>query len=110
MIALCTALAYTAFAALCLAMPRHHEQVFGRHSVPARRRYALTGLGWMLLAASALSVIHTQGWGLGLILWTGILTATALPLSLLLTYAPRLALVLAAAPLPVGLMLLLVPR
>lgn len=109
MTALGTALAYAGFAALCMAMPRHHEQVFGTHRVPAGLRRGLTLLGWALLASSALAVVRAQGWGLGLILWAGILTATALPLSLLLSYAPRLALLLAAAPLPVGLALLLVP-
>jgi hypothetical protein len=101
------ALAYLGFSALCLAMERHHEQVFRSRRIPPWRRRVLSGGGWVLLAASVLPVVHTLGWGAGLVLWTGILTATAMPLAMLLAYAPRLGLALAFAALPASLMLLL---
>ena len=107
MIGLGAALAYAGFVAMCLAMERHHEQVFRTRAIPPRRRRLLAALGWLLLAASALATVAASGWGLGLVLWAGVLTATAIPLSILLTYAPRVAMMLAAAPLPAGLALLL---
>lgn len=107
MIVLGFALAYAGFLALCLAMERHHEQVFRRRVIPPWRRRLLTALGWGLLAASMLPVAQAAGWALGLVFWAGILTATAMPLAMLLTYAPRIALALAATPIPAGLMLLL---
>ncbi|MBI0536327.1 DUF3325 domain-containing protein [Roseomonas sp. KE2513] len=107
MIGFGASLAYAGFVAMCLAMERHHEQVFRTRAVPPRRRRLLSVLGWLLLVASVLAMVSASGWGLGLVLWAGILTATAIPLSILLTYAPRMALMLAAAPLPAGLALLL---
>ena len=101
------ALAYAGFSALCLAMERHHEQVFRSRRIPPRRRRVLAGGGWLLLGASALPLVHALGWGMGLVFWAGILTATAMPLAMLLTYAPRLALALAVFSLPAGLVLLL---
>jgi hypothetical protein len=107
MTALGFALAYGGFLALCLAMERHHEQVFRSRHVPRWRQRLLAGAGWALLAASLAPVVHGFGWGLGLVFWTGILTATAMPLAMLLSYAPRAALALAMAPVAAGLMLLL---
>lgn len=84
------ALAYAGFAGLCLAMERHHEQVFGVRRIPPRRRHGLAWGGWLLLAASLLPVSLAHGAGPGITLWTGLLTAAALMLALLLSYAPRL--------------------
>ncbi|WP_159993201.1 DUF3325 domain-containing protein [Roseomonas sp. 18066] len=101
------ALAYAGFLALSLAMERHHEQVLAHRRIPARRRQLLFWGGWLLLAASMLPPVAAFGWGLGLVAWTGLLTAAAMPLALLLCYAPRVALFLGAAPLPAGLLALL---
>lgn len=107
MIALGFALAYAGFTGLCLAMERHYEQVFRSRKIPPLRRKLCFWGGWLLLATSLLPVVQALGWALGPVFWIGILTATAMPLAMLLTYAPRVALALAAAPLPAGLLLLL---
>ncbi|MCR0985183.1 DUF3325 domain-containing protein [Roseomonas populi] len=107
MIAFAAALSYAGFTALCLAMARHHEQVFRSRAVPAGRRRVLTALGWGLLALSVVPVVMELGWGLGLVLWLGLLTATAMPLAMLLNYAPRVALALAVTPVLTGIGLLL---
>ena len=87
--ALSFALAYAGFTGLCLAMERHHEQVFGVRRIPRLRRLGLTGGGWLLLAGSLLLLLIAQGAGAGITLWLGLLTAAALALALLLSYAPR---------------------
>lgn len=96
-------LAYAGFTALCLAMERHHEQVFGMRRVPLWRGRLLRGAGWLLLVLSLLAAILSAGWGLGIVLWAGLLTAAALPLAFLLPYAPRAAAALALSLLPVAL-------
>ncbi|SUE42570.1 DUF3325 domain-containing protein [Roseomonas gilardii] len=85
------ALAYAGFTGLCLAMERHHEQVFGVRRIPRLRRLGLTGGGWLLLTGSLLPLLTAQGTGAGagITLWLGLLTAAALALALLLSYAPR---------------------
>lgn len=89
------ALSYAGFTALCLAMERHHEQVFGQRRIPAGRRRMLRLAGTLLLLASPLPCVVIAGWGTGTVLWCGMLTAAALTLTLLLPYAPRLAAALA---------------
>ena len=49
----------------------------------------------LLLAVSPAPRLAEAGWGVGSVLWLGLLTAAALPLALLLPYAPRLAAALA---------------
>jgi len=90
MILLALALAYAGLAALCLAMERHHGQVFARRGPAPGRQRALRLLGWLLLALSPLPAIALRGAGEGTVLWCGLLTAALLPLALLLAYAPRL--------------------
>ncbi len=91
------ALPYAGFTALCLAMERHHEQVFGQRRIAPRLRLLLRLAGWLLLLASPLPCIALAGWGGGSVLWCGMLTAAALLLTLSLPYAPRLAAGLALA-------------
>jgi len=83
------AFAHAGFVALCLAMQRHHEQVLGHRRIPPGRQGMLAGGGWLLLAASLAPPVLDSGWGLGLVVWTGLLTAAALPVVLMLTYRPR---------------------
>lgn len=92
---LAIALAYAGFAALCLAMERHHGEVFGTRRIPPRRRAVLRPAGWALLAASFPVCIAGWGWTLGPVAWCGALTAAALPIVLLLPYRPRAVAVLA---------------
>lgn len=96
-------LAYSGFVALSLAMDRHYADVFGRGQEPGQRqRLVLRLLGVMgLLLSFALCVVR-DGWGVGSVLWLGMLTACALTLVLLLPYAPRRALELAVVSAIVG--------
>lgn len=105
MTALSLALAYAGFTGLCLAMERHHEQVFGSRRIPPLRGRLLRAAGWLLLALSLAPAVQEAGPALGVVLWAGLLTAAALPLALLLPYAPRAAAAVALSPLPVGLLL-----
>jgi hypothetical protein len=101
------AIPYAGFAALCLAMDRHHEQVLGRRRIAPGRRRALRLAGTLLLLASPLPCLVLAGWGGGSVLWCGMLTAAALLLTLALPYAPRLAAALALALPALGLLLAL---
>lgn len=81
--------AFGGFAALSLAMDRHHEDVHGR----GRPRYLsqswlrMAGAAGLLfsLGASLAAGGPAQGW----VLWFGVLTAAAGVLVSLLAYAPR---------------------
>ncbi len=95
MIVLGLALPYAGFTALCLAMERHYEQVFGERRIPVGRRRMLRLTGTLLLMASPLPCLAVAGWGTGTVLWCGVLTMAALSLTVLLPYAPRLAAALA---------------
>ena len=59
-----------AFAALALAMDRHQEDVFGR-ALPSRvtRLLRILGLTGLLLALWV--IVGRQGWGLGLVSYSG---------------------------------------
>ncbi|CAN5325981.1 hypothetical protein BH10PSE18_BH10PSE18_20920 [soil metagenome] len=83
-------LAYAGMAALCLAMDRHHAQVWRRDASPAFRR-ALQAAGWTLIALAAVPCVRSWGGSVGTVLWLGWLSAAALALVLLLSYRPRLA-------------------
>lgn len=91
------ACAHAGFVLLCLSMERHHEQVLGRRRIAPLRRRLLAGAGWLLLLLSPLPLVRADGWGLGVVSWTGLLTAAALPVVLLLTFRPRWVMPAAAA-------------
>jgi len=90
----CTA--FSGFAALSLAMDRHHEDSYGRGSSPGARRpwLRVAGTLGLLLSLAACLVIRgpTQGW----VLWLGVLTAGAVVVIGVLSYAPQRAAKLAA--------------
>ncbi|KAF1048254.1 DUF3325 domain-containing protein [Xylophilus sp.] len=77
------------FAALSLAMDRHYEDWAGRGQEPGRWRGPLRLLGTAGVALSLAASVARQGWSVGWVLWAGVLTAGALALVLVLTYAPR---------------------
>ncbi|WP_435034915.1 DUF3325 domain-containing protein [Pseudomonas neuropathica] len=89
-------LTYAGFTALCLSMPRHHDELLG-HKPSTRRRQGLTLAGWLLLSLSLWAAVSANGWSFGLVDWFAVLMLSALALVLLLPYRPRLALALAAA-------------
>lgn len=88
LLALC--LSHWGLSALCLAMPRHHEQVL--HTKPHRaQQRRLRTCGWlMLLGALTLCATH---WGLsvGLAVGSGLLGLSASLIAFLLPYRPRIA-------------------
>ncbi|MGN4047283.1 DUF3325 domain-containing protein [Pseudomonas sp. SM4] len=87
-------LCYAGFTALCLSMPRHHDELLG-HKPSAVRRQALKIAGWLLLCLSLWAAVTVNGWSFGLVDWFAVLMLSALTLVLLLPYRPRLALALA---------------
>lgn len=81
-------LTYAGMALLCLAMDRHHQQVWG--SEPSRgQRLGLRSGGALLLALALLPCVAAWSATVGVVLWLGFLSAGALPLVFLLPYAPR---------------------
>ena len=103
---LCAALCYAGMAGLCLAMDRHHSQVWQARA-PWRQR-ALRAAGWLLLAAAVWPCVQVWGGAVGPVLWCGMLSVGALLLVLLLPYRPRLAALLAAVAAGAGLPMLLI--
>lgn len=87
-------LCYAGFTALCLSMPRHHDELLG-HKPSASRRQALKIGGWLLLCLSLWAAVTVNGWSFGLVDWFAVLMLSALTLVLLMPYRPRLALALA---------------
>ncbi|KAE9648008.1 DUF3325 domain-containing protein [Pseudomonas sp. PB103] len=87
-------LCYAGFTALCLSMPRHHDELLG-HKPSALRRQGLKIAGWLLLCLSLWAAVTVNGWSFGLVDWFAVLMLSALTLVLLLPYRPRLALALA---------------
>ena len=69
-------LSLLAFGALALAMDRHQEDIFGRVLAPERVR-ALRTAGWLAMGAALAWAVREQGWSLGLIAWTGHISAAA---------------------------------
>ena len=90
----CTA--FSGFAALSLAMDRHHEDSYGRGKSPGARRPWLRSAGTLALLLSLAACLAIQGPTQGWVLWLGVLTAGALVLVAVLSYVPRRAASLAA--------------
>ena len=82
------ALAYAGMASLCLAMDRHHKQVWGRDASD-RARWSLRCAGSLLLALAALPCTEAWGASVGVVAWLGLLSAAALLVAGSLPYAPR---------------------
>ncbi|WP_017170104.1 DUF3325 family protein [Xanthomonas phaseoli] len=84
------ALNFSGFAALCLAMDKHQQQLRGRLLGTTRSRQ-LRVVGWLLLCLTFALAVHAQGWGIGAVLWLGTLTASAAVLALWLLPYRRVA-------------------
>ncbi|MCC2957517.1 DUF3325 domain-containing protein [Massilia sp. IC2-477] len=86
-------LAYGGLAAKSFAMDRHYADIVGRGAEPdPRHRLRCALAGWLALALSFMACICAMGWHIGPVLWCGLLTASAIVLTLGLQYAPRRAL------------------
>lgn len=85
-----------AFAALALAIDRHHEDAHGRGTSPGPRRRWLRAGGTAGLVLSLIASLGASGAVQGWVLWFGVLTASALAVVPVLSYAPRWAMRTAA--------------
>lgn len=88
MIVLSALLCLAGFAALCLAMPRHHQALLGG-PLSSRRRRTLRAVGWLVLALSGAASVKAWGPAYGVIGWLGLLTPAAALVLLTLTYWRR---------------------
>ena len=102
---LAIALCYAGMAGLCLAMDRHHSQVW-KHKAPTRQRL-LRVAGGLLLAVAVWPCVLIWGGAVGPVVWLGMLSVGAFALVLLLPYRPRTAALLAAIAAGAGLPTLL---
>ena len=91
------ALAYATCITLSLAMNRHFQQVWPSQKLSPRMTILLRNSGWILLTLTIIYCAKLEGIAVGLVLVLGLFSAAASLLSLLLYYAPRIALVLAIA-------------
>jgi len=84
------AFAYAGWSALSIGMDRHYSDIHGRGKEPDQRtRNQCRLLGTLALIATFAVSVKLEGWTVGAVLCLGILTAGALLLVLLLTYAPH---------------------
>lgn len=82
--------------ALALAMPRHHEQVFGREgSAWARRGWRCGGVMAVLMVL--VQAVLTEGWALGALHAVAALAVAGVAVPALLAWAPQHCAALAAA-------------
>ncbi|MBL4801606.1 MAG: DUF3325 domain-containing protein [Emcibacter sp.] len=71
---------------LCLAMARHHRQIWNR--APDRRTaFFLRFVGGGLMTSAVVICMESTGWVFGLVTWLGIFTASTILLVFLLPYA-----------------------
>lgn len=78
------------FAALSLAMDRHWEALHGRGNLPGQRtRRSLRWAGVAGLLVSLLVCLSIWGASQGWVAWAGMLTAAAVGMVLVLSYAAR---------------------
>ena len=90
------ALAYVGMLALCLAMPRHHRQLFSRAPSPLLHRGLRLLAGGLLIAIVMLDVA-ALGVSIGLIVCLGQLMCAGLLVGLMLAWRERMALPMGAA-------------
>lgn len=87
MIFLSFILTYFGFVFLSLAMKRHYLQVKPKQNQPSKWQVFVFQLaGSVCLIASCILCVVSDGMGVGLVYWVGLLTVSAFLLSLLFTY------------------------
>ena len=97
-------IAVAAFACLALGMDRHAGQC-GLKKFKRYRNRRRAG-GWLLLTIDLLIAVYSAGWGLGLVLLTGVLSMAAVLVIGLLTYRPARLTAIAGGNAAVGAVLL----
>lgn len=98
---------FAGFAALCLAMEKHFNELL-KHKPPPVQLCALRVGGWLLLILSLVLSVHWRGWAHGLVEWAALLMASVTLWVFGLSYMPRALLGLAAASLILGPLLAVV--
>lgn len=89
---------------LAQAMDRHHADMFGRGSVPARAMVArLRWRGTIALALALAACVLAEGWAFGIVYWAGLLTIGALSVVAAFSWAPHATPRLARASIAVGM-------
>lgn len=58
------------FGALALAMERHQHDIWGRMLAASTTRWLRT-IGWLGLCLALYVLVRTQGWGMGLVSFSG---------------------------------------
>lgn len=90
MILLSFIITYAGFILLSLAMQRHYSQLKPKQKKPSRQQvFILRFIGSVCLITACTLCIVSDGVGVGLAYWTGLLTFSAVLLSLLLSYRPQ---------------------
>lgn len=84
-------LSFAGMGCLCLAMPRYARQrstKVGGAQWLHRKKPIRVG-GWLLLGLAIMASVSARGWGIGLTLILGVLSACTLAIISLVTYQPR---------------------
>ena len=85
MISMSFILTFLASGALCLAMKRHHRQIWGR--VPEKKTVLLCRFGgWGLMIIGITLCVFELGGPLGFVTWLGLFAACTLMLNFALPY------------------------
>lgn len=90
-------LCYAGMAGLCLAMARHYRQVWPSRGADPRRILLFRACGAILLLLALAPCIQRWGVAVGVVLWFGYVSASALLLVGLLSKVPRVAAATAVA-------------
>jgi hypothetical protein len=106
MIFLALCLTYAGLGSLCLAMPKHFQELICR-APQLRERQVLRVLGWAAQVLALGACIVARGAPVGSVMYLGMLTITGLALVLMLPYKPKWPLYL--APVGTALSLFLLP-
>ena len=110
MIALATAMSFSGFVALYLAMHKHHAEHFGALRASPARLHLLRLGGWIGLASAFAICVGVHGWAIGPVSWLGAMTVAGLVLTLALRpYRPNLIVPLALAAPPLASLVALLP-
>lgn len=81
---------YAGFACLALAMPDYWERAGGDVSGHAARQNALRLCGALMLCVALAICLWRDGPGFGALLWSVLVSASAIAVALTLTWRPRL--------------------
>lgn len=92
---------FAGFAALCLAMEKHFNDLLKRKPGAGQLRALRVG-GWLLLMLSLVLSVQWRGWAHGLVEWVALLMAGVTLWVFGLPYMPRALLGLAAISLVLG--------